>query len=110
MAATPRTLTPTQIQWSERITAWEISGLSQSAFCKKHELVYGTFVYWRSHLKKLNADTQQPESVSFFPVSLKPEKKPSLILRINDQHSIELCSGFDPELLGKVVQVVQQIA
>ena len=41
MAATPRTLTPTQTQWSERITAWEISGLSQSAFCKQHELVYG---------------------------------------------------------------------
>ena len=105
-----RQLTPTQAQWAERITAWKISGLSQSAFCKQQGHVYGTFVYWRSHLKKINARMKQPESVSFFPVTLKSEKKASLILRINDQHSIELKSGFDPELLAKVVQVIQQIA
>jgi hypothetical protein len=110
MTTTSLPLTPTQSQWSERITAWEMSGLNQSSFCKQHGLVYGTFVYWRSHLKKLNADVEQPESISFFPVTLKSEKTASLILRVNDQHSIELKSDFNPELLAKVVQVIQQIA
>lgn len=109
MTTTSRSLTPTQTQWSERITAWEVSGLSQSSFCKQHDLVYGTFVYWRSHLKKLKADMEQPESISFFPVTLKSEKTASLVLRVNDQHSIELKSDFDPDLLGKVIQVIQQI-
>lgn len=108
MATTPRALTPTQTQWSERITDWEMSGLSQSSFCQQHDLVCGTFVYWRSHLKKLNAELEPPESISFFPVTFKSEKKTTLTLRINDQHCIELSSDFDHELLGKVVQVVQR--
>ena len=109
MTTTSRLLTPTQKQWSERISDWEVSRLSQSVFCKQHDLVYGTFVYWRSHLKELNAKLGQPESISFFPVTLKPEKKTTLTLRINNQHCIELSADFDPELLGKVIQVVQQI-
>lgn len=109
MATKQRTLTSIQSQWLERITAWEASKLSQSAFCKQHGLVYGTFVYWRSQLKKLNAMATQPEPVSFLPITLKPANQTSLILRINDQHSIELCPGFDPVLLRQVVQVVQQL-
>ncbi len=107
---TVKQFTPTQIQWSERIVNWEKSGLTQAAFCKQHQLVYGTFVYWRSHLKKLNAQVKPPEPVSFFPVTLKPEKKTTLTLRINDQHCIDLSSDFDPELLRQVVQIVQSIA
>jgi len=30
-------LTLTQSKWSDRISAWETSGLSQSAFCKQHQ-------------------------------------------------------------------------
>jgi hypothetical protein len=99
-------LTGTQIQWSDRISAWETSGLSQSAFCKQHQLVYGTFVYWRSHLKKLKADYTPSDSVSFLPVTLTPEKTRSLLLRVNNLHSIELQPGFDPDLLRQVVQAI----
>lgn len=99
-------LTQRQTLWSERIAEWEISGLSQSTFCQQHGLVYGTFIYWRSHLKKLNTDVQQP-AVSFLAVTYKPAKQSTLILKLNDQHSIELKSGFDPELLRQVIQAVQ---
>ncbi|MCP4270647.1 MAG: hypothetical protein GY781_01595 [Gammaproteobacteria bacterium] len=98
-------LTLTQSKWSDRISAWETSGLSQSAFCKQHQLVYGTFVYWRSHLKKLNTDHVQFDSVSFLPITLTQEKK-SLLLRINNLHSIELQPGFDVELLRQVVKAI----
>ncbi|MBT6457062.1 MAG: hypothetical protein HOK37_16165 [Gammaproteobacteria bacterium] len=99
-------LTLTQSKWSDRISAWETSGLSQSAFCKQHQLVYGTFVYWRSHLKKLNTDHAQSDSVSFLPITLTQEKKKSLLLRINNLHGIELQPGFDAELLRQVVKAI----
>lgn len=101
-------LTQTQILWSERIAEWETSGLSQSTFCKQHGLVYGTFIYWRSHLKKIT-DAEQP-AVSFLAVTCKPAKQSTLILKLNGQHNIELKSGFDSELLRQVVQAVQQVA
>ena len=56
MVTVQKRLTAKQQLWLDRVSAREKSGLSQAAFCKKHELTYGTFVYWRSHLKKLNAD------------------------------------------------------
>jgi hypothetical protein len=102
-------LTQTQILWSERIAEWETSGLSQSTFCQQHGLVYGTFIYWRSHLKKFNTKAVQPP-ISFLAVTCKPAKQSTLILKLNGQHSIELKSGFDPELLREVVQAVQQFA
>jgi len=95
--------------WSERIASWKQSGLSQRAYCKQHQLVLGTFCYWRGRLKKQKAcsPTGKPR---FLPVTLTQPKHAALILKINDRHSIEIKPGFDPELLSKVVRAVQQIA
>lgn len=34
--------------WREHISAWQASGLSQTAYCRRHELKLNTFAYWRS--------------------------------------------------------------
>ncbi len=101
--------TAKQQLWLERVSAWEKSGLSQAAFCKKHELTYGTFIYWRSHLKKLNADRSTLEPVTFFPVTVKADKEALLVLQVNKQYRIELRAGFDANLLVQVIQTVQQM-
>ena len=106
MTTNQQILTSTQSQWSERITAWESSQLTQSDFCKQQGLVYGTFVYWHSQLKKLNTSAMQPEPISFLPVTVKQDRQTALILRINDRHSVELYPGFDPVLLRQVVQAI----
>ncbi len=41
--------------WSDTITSWKQSGLSQRAYCEQHQLALGTFAYWRGRLKKLDA-------------------------------------------------------
>jgi hypothetical protein len=96
--------------WSDRIAAWKDSGLSQRHYCDRHQLTYSTFVYWRGRLKQLNRDNHTAGKVSFLPVKFKQEDQATLILRINDRHSIEIHPGFDPDLLGKVIQAVQKVA
>jgi hypothetical protein len=110
MTKTQPRQTQAQTRWSQHIAAWEASGLTQADFCQHHQLVYGTFVYWRHHLKKTKASNRPPDVASFLPVSLSPAKSEPLMLRINDRHSIELRPGFDPVLLCQVVQALEHAA
>ncbi len=99
-------LTPTQSCWQQHITDWQVSGLSQTDYCKQHQLVYGTFIYWRHRLKKLDASGDGDHAVSFLPVTINAMPAKPLVLRINDQHSVELDASFDPVLLNRVVQAL----
>ena len=95
--------------WSDRIASWKQSGLSQRAYCEQHQLVLGTFCYWRSHLKDQET-VGRAVRPRFLPVSLKQSGGAALVLKINGRHSIEIQPDFDPDLLRKVVQAVQQVA
>lgn len=95
--------------WSDRIESWKQSGLSQRAYCEQHQLALGTFSNWRSHLKKQVAGDQTGKP-QFLPVTLQQSRHATLVLKINNRHSIEISSDFDPDLLSKVVQAVQQVA
>jgi len=95
--------------WSDRITAWKDSGLSQQKYCDQEQLTYTTFVYWRSRLKKTVDDGSASGKVNFVPVMFRPESDAKLTLQINGQHGVDIRAGFDPALLGQVIRVVQQI-
>lgn len=98
-----------QQRWSDHVAAWKGSGLSQKQYCNQQQLTYSTFVYWRGRLKPLNGDDLASGKVSFLPVTFRQEDQATLMLRINDRYSIEIRSGFDSDLLGKVIQAVQQV-
>ena len=95
--------------WSDTITSWKQSGLSQRAYCEQHQLALGTFTYWRGRLKKLEAGNHAHKP-RFLPVTLQQRSDHSLTLLINGRHHLEIKSDFDPDLLSKVVQAVQQVA
>ncbi|MBL0379563.1 MAG: hypothetical protein JKP90_07835 [Desulfofustis sp. PB-SRB1] len=38
--------------WGDHIAGWKQSGLSQQAYCRKHQLSLSSFGYWRSRLKR----------------------------------------------------------
>jgi len=107
MNKTQPALTPTQARWSQHISAWEVSGLSQADFCQYHHLVYGTFVYWRHRLKKLNVGKIAECAISFLPVALNAVKPKVLVLHINNRHGVELDADFDPVLLSQVVRALE---
>jgi hypothetical protein len=107
--AQPQTTTERKTQlWSNRIRSWKQSDLSQRAYCEQHQLVLGTFVYWRSRLKKSEAGVHA-DKPRFLPVTLKQQRHASLTLLISGRHHLEIKPDFDPDLLTKVVQAVQKI-
>lgn len=36
--------------WREQIAEWNQSGLSGAEYCRRHQLIYHRFVYWRQKL------------------------------------------------------------
>ena len=108
--AQPQTTTERKIQlWSDRVRSWRQSGLSQRVYCEQHQLVLGTFVYWRCRLKKL--ETGEPaDKPRFLPITIKQQSDTSLTLLIDDRHRLEIRPDFDPDFLSKVVLALQKIA
>lgn len=40
--------------WMQQVTAWKSSGMPQSTFCQKHDLIYHRFIYWKLKFEGLS--------------------------------------------------------
>jgi hypothetical protein len=61
-------MTPTERAhiWQQRITDWQVSGVSGSAYCKQQSLVYHQFFYWRQKLTPTENCLKQAQAVTGF--------------------------------------------
>jgi hypothetical protein len=68
-------------KWQQHIAAQQVSGLSQSAYCKIHDLNAKYFSLWKSKLKKV-APAVAPDSPpsTFIPVVIKNKATPSVAI------------------------------
>ena len=96
-------------RWLERIDAWQDSDLTQKAFCKTHQLGYASFRRWRGIFKAEAAKAAEPsrDSVRFLPVKLQETIPTHLTIHLQDDLRIEVVSGFNPQLLQQVIQVLR---
>jgi hypothetical protein len=92
-----------RIFWEHHLGQWQKSGLSQRAYCRKHQLEPHRFYYWRRRILK-----PQPD-VSFLPVTL-PADTPqgSQLMRILMPNGcvLELEGRAEPEQLACLVNIV----
>jgi hypothetical protein len=61
-------MTPTERAhvWQQHITEWQVSGVSDRAYCKQQSLVYPQFVYWRQKLAPTEDSREQEQAVTGF--------------------------------------------
>lgn len=96
--------------WGGHLSRWKESGLSQSAYCREHQLNLHRFVYWKKRL------APQKPSVSLveLPVSRQktayqfPSAAPISIVFGGRCH-IEVRPGFDPSSLEVVLRVLNRL-
>ena len=86
--------------WQAHITAWQQSGLSQSAYCRQHHLVISRFGYWQ---RKLNKTAPS----GFTQVLTEPQAKPSFIT-LQMPNGIEI-QGIDEQTLPLVSLLLDQL-
>ncbi len=84
------------------IEAWQISGMSQAAYCRKHGFNTKTFSNW---VCKYRAG-QVIRPPALVPVTIKPMSMPAnlLCLRGRGDHVLELPLTVSPHWLGELLK------
>lgn len=84
------------------IEAWQTSGMSQAAYCRKHDLNTKTFGNW----VRKNRSGQVIRSPTLIPVTIKPVPMPENTLRLRGRgdHVLELPSTVSPHWLGELLK------
>jgi len=97
--------------WKRHIDSWQQTGLTQTEYCRQHQLKHHQLVYWKKRFLQTETD------VSFVPLKFEdlldipshPECA-SLSLIINNHFKVEIRAGFDPPLLRQLIFVLQGLA
>jgi hypothetical protein len=98
--------------WSTRITEWQASRLSQTEYCRRHELKFHQFVYWR---RKFAPQTAIPISLVQVPAEAVARAtgcfsaSSALRVALAADMCIEVSPGFDPPTLQRVVTALRGI-
>ena len=54
--------------WQDHVTAWQVSDLTQKAYCEQQELRYNTFGYWVRKLRRAAEPATKKKGAGFVPV------------------------------------------
>ena len=102
----------TRQYWKTRITNWQASRMSQTEYCRRHELTFHQFVYWR---RKFAPKAANPIPLIQVPTAAVARAAglgsmpPVLRVALAPDFCIEVSPGFDPPTLQQVVTALRGI-
>lgn len=98
--------------WREHINSWQDSGQSQTEYCRRHDLTYHRFVYWREKFAPKPNETVSIVEVPLPPVEFSSLGKPwpvALRVSIGQDLGIDVLPGFDSHTLQQIVVALRGI-
>lgn len=90
--------------WIDHIKQWQVSDLSQKAYCKKHDLIPHRFYDWKRRIKSANKPP-----VSFLPLALtdRPTRTdPSIRIHTPNGFTIEIDNQFGATEIDRLLKMV----
>ena len=106
--------------WAEHIRQWKVSGLSQSGYCREHELKPGSMTYWKKMTKTKgrlrlvpiavpNADPAAGDPATRGPADPEPTQETADSgLRIQiEGTTIKVAADFNSRTLRKLLTVLR---
>ena len=98
-----------QALWSERIEAYQSSGLTMKAWCAEQNLTIHQLKYWLYKAQRQGRKQDRTASATTFrPVTISSQAAAPHSLQIGAAR-IEVRSGFEPELLRYVVAALSPL-
>ena len=103
-------------EWKDVVQNYEQSGLSQAEFCRRHQICFPTFYYWK---KKFTAQQAQIVDAQFVEVPQKQVKEffPSKTTQLSEKigiivhirsMQIEIKPDFCPQTLKKILCILDE--
>jgi hypothetical protein len=86
------------------VETWQVSSLSQAAYCREHKLNSKTFGNWLRIYRTEQLDTQT--SAAMIPVNIKPATSSTgaLYLYGTGGHTLQLPADVSPQWLGELLK------
>jgi hypothetical protein len=108
--------------WQKHLDQWRTSGLTQEAYCRRHDLSYSSFARNRNRISR-ERKARNVTDVSFIPVTVKPEPiaaaaveaetslriPTSMEVRLTNGRSIVVSNGCDEAWLGRVIRCLEAL-
>ncbi len=104
--------------WQRHLDRWERSGLSQTAFCRRHGLKAVTFGWWkrklatgRTHNRRRVPDAGRASSVAhrtdFVEVAITSAGMAGYEVVLSGGVVLRLSADFDPDRVSQLIAVVE---
>ena len=96
-----KTLEEKQLFWKQHFEDCKTSGLSQSEYCKRHNVVESQFYYWKKQLGFTRPQSKVmkiKKPSQFIPVQVSSRYQSGIIIRLQNGVSIEGISAQDESL------------
>ena len=98
--------------WNSHLERWQESGLSQSDYCREHDLKDHQFVYWKKRIIQTEETATKFVSLNLGSFTNKqPSPQPVSALRVvvSDGLKVEVEAGFDPHLLCQLIVALRGV-
>jgi hypothetical protein len=107
--------------WERLVAKWKRSGLSQAAFCRRHDLKYVTFGWWKRRFERplkersqlargmtrasrdAGGEDNRATAADFVEVSLSQPAVAGYEVVLSGGRAIRLPHDFDPERVSRLV-------
>jgi len=98
---------PKERYWSRHIERWESSGLTQQAYCDRHDLSVSTFRLWRRQLAESDGEACL-DIVPLVQVSrVVPSRAPLTLLVEGGRYRVEVADEVRGETLRTVLDILE---
>jgi len=97
-------------QFEKHIRRWRSSGLTQAEYCRRNDLTWSTFHYWRKRL----AETSQAVTLVQVPVGFNGNGSgpwgQGLTLVLGGRYKVEIGDNFNASTLARLVDTLGQLS
>ncbi len=100
-------ITPRERQWRKRLESWRRSGLTVTAYVRKHGLSKASFFYWKRDLPRRDRLRNRPPqpAMNFVPVRVTAAVPIELSLACG--RCLRIAGDFDAAVLKKLLGVLE---
>lgn len=97
-----------QSEWEIRVSDYKASGMKMADWCSANRVTLEQLKYWIRKFKRLSSSVTPSAAIRFVPLTtseITSVPASSLVVRVG-LASIELQSGFNPQLLREAVEAL----
>lgn len=94
--------------WNGHIEGWQDSGLTQTDYCRQHNLIHHRFTYWKRRIVKPQEAPVSLVRVNMANFHTHANTSP-LRLVTDNAYRIEIDRGFDPVALQQLLYTLKQL-